>query len=357
MGREVDDKDMEFIHVVTRFRSLGFSVYAEDELKENWADLVRDRTLDIRDTKWIYHDKMNLNIHVRVDNGRPDINGYDASLRKEIRLPVVDIGSVHTLTLDKEMEELPWSLDPDDETVQRLASESKSVGELVARMSKVQVDLRGLAESDHPDGKEAAHLLSLYHWLDTPWEKHLPDAQAFKDNYDIRRSFRADDIFFPSVLQARNLLDGRTVGREITHPTTGLSTVEWFVINRTQTDTSGQSVLQRAGLVHLRNEIEVLPIREKQVSTTLEGIYNGLLNGEKPAIHFQGGSGDQFSRISIAGVPPEIEVHGMLGGLIYRSAPAIDQERNKSVSAKASKMLVRDVAHPDRRRIGKRHGH
>jgi hypothetical protein len=220
------------------------------------------------------------------------------------------------------------------------------VSKLVAKTEEVKADLKKLKESDHPDGPLAARQLMLYHWLDTPWEKYIPDANDFKSKYDIKRFFSADDILFPKVIQARSLLDGSLVGRETRYSSMSTSLVDWFQLDMSSENDKGQCPLIGVGYSDLRNEIGCLPIREKNVPASFETFYGALLNGEKPNVHYQDGDIDKFVKLSVKGVPPAIEVRDMLGRLIHNNA--IEKNNLSEMSFKARKVLTGNLITPNK---------
>ena len=118
-----------------------------------------------------------------------------------------------------------------------------------------------------------------------------PGGELQISSYDIsfkgiQYTFDRDGLFWPTLTQARNLLEGAAVGRSIISPVDGNAAVEWFRLDKDWERVTGNYRIEALGFFDLLRELELLPIREKDYPDGLLAIYSDLLNGDKPAVYY-----------------------------------------------------------------------
>ena len=319
------------------FKHLGFGHRAIEALQARLADPNRKDAFAIRDERWFLQGKMNLVIQLGDgNNAMLRVKSYDASLRKEIIIPELEIAGIDTVALDKKMGAVDWSEDLDRPGVREAAKEDPFLQQLIDLSVEVKRDLQLLKESGHPQGNEAMHGLTLKHWLDTPYEQYIPDALEFKNAYEIRHSFSRDDILWPTVKQARNLLEGSPVGREIISPVDGIPVVEWFSLNIHQKDLSGKYQLENIGFFDLRRKIDLLPITEQHNPAALQMIYLGLLDGNKSQAHFLHNGNDEVVNLAVNAGSQSVEISNRQRQVIVNTADLVKNEAVASGEANYS---------------------
>ena len=102
----------------------------------------------------------------------------------------------------------------------------------------------------------------------------------------IQCTFDRDGLFWPTLKQAKNLLEGASVGRSIISPINGNLVVQWFRLDKDWQRVTGHYRLENLGFFDLQRELDLLPIPERHYSNGLLTIYSDLLNGDKPSVHY-----------------------------------------------------------------------
>ncbi|MBN8856679.1 MAG: hypothetical protein BGO55_06260 [Sphingobacteriales bacterium 50-39] len=320
MGKYVNDnyneKRLEF-----EFNYLGFSYWAVEALRARLADPNRQNAFAIQDERWFGPDKMHLTIELGDgNNAMLGVKSYDVSYRKEIIVPEIEIEGINTATLDRIMGSYDWSEDLKKPEVREAAKAEPYLQQLVDLYDGIKQDLQRLKESDQPAAWEAAHLLTLRHWLDTPYESNIPGAEEFKNIYEIRHSFSPEDKVWPTVKEAKNLLEGAPIGRSIISPVDGIPVVEWFGLNLHEKGVDGNYLMEGFGFFDLEREMKYLPIRERYNHVGVGAIYRALLNGDRPAVFFLEGNSETPANLHINPISQYIEVRDKQGKIITNSA-------------------------------------
>ena len=316
MDETYNDRLLEF-----EFSQLGFSYWTVEALKARLTDPNRKDAFTIPDERWFGQDKMRLSIYLGDgNNAMLRIKSYNVSLRKEIVVPELEMEGINTGTLNRKMGSFDWSEDLERPEVREAAKSDPSLQQVVNLSDGVKQDLQRLRQSNLPQAWEAAHLLTLRHWLDTPYESQIPGAEEFKNVYEIRHTFSREDKVWPTVNQARHLLEGSPVGRSILSPVDGIPVVEWFGLNMHEKDIAGRYVMEDLNFFDLEQEMKYLPIRERHNPAGLQAIYQALLDGGKPAVYYLQGNSETEAHLQINAISQYIEVRDKQGHIIANTA-------------------------------------
>ncbi len=139
---------------------------------------------------------------------------YDATLRKEINVTGSVINGINTKELEKQMQEIDWSIDCENQIDKKFNSEEKDSWLREEKIDKVVMQLHSLSSSE--EGEDIADCLRFKFWSDTPAQEIIRNINALKSRYEIsQRFYFFDNSSCISAEEAYRFLNNRWMEKKL----------------------------------------------------------------------------------------------------------------------------------------------
>lgn len=173
--------------VADTLRSLGFASHLGNKLLRHIC--FSKPEFAIKERMTIGSDIVNFNLIFQCKSEKHEYACiyYDATLRKEINVTGSIINGVNTKELEKQMQEIEWSIDCENHINKNFNSEEKDSWLREEKIDKVVMQLQSLSSVE--EGEDIADCLRFKFWCDTPAQDMVRNINTLKARYEISQRF------------------------------------------------------------------------------------------------------------------------------------------------------------------------
>ncbi|QEC69700.1 hypothetical protein FRZ67_21245 [Panacibacter ginsenosidivorans] len=167
--------------------SLGFARDFGNKLLRHIC--FRKPEFTIRERLIIGSDVVNFNLVFQCKSEKHEYACiyYDATLRKEINVTGSVINGINTKELEKQMQEVDWSIDYENQIDKKFNSQEKDSWLREEKIDKVVMQLHSLSSVE--EGEDIADCLRFKFWSDTPAQEMVRNTNTLKSRYEISQRF------------------------------------------------------------------------------------------------------------------------------------------------------------------------